>query len=92
MDAAYDVDRLKVGVWGPLLGGRVFLCSPGVCTQHVAELDALIRRVCSCINVGWPVWRLVGDNSSALEQLAFLRAGAGLKRQNRHLRRLFYLL
>ena len=90
MDAAYNVDHFKVGVWGPVLGGRGFPCSPGVCTQQEAELDALIRGVRLSINVGWPVWRLVGDNSSALEQVASLRVGAGVKRQNRHLRRLFY--
>ena len=92
VDAAYDVDHFKVGVWGPVLGGRVFPCSPRVCTQQEEELEALIRGVRLCINVGWSVWRLVGDYSSALEQVASLRAGAGLKRQNRHLRRLFYLL
>ena len=90
--AAYDIDRFKIGVWGPVLGGRVFPCSPGVCTQQEAELEALIRGVRLCIRVGWPVWRLIGDNSSALEQVASLRASAGLRRQNRHLRRLFYLL
>ena len=25
VDAAFDVDRFKVGVWGPVLGGRVLL-------------------------------------------------------------------
>ena len=44
------------------------------------------------INVGWLAWRLVGDNESALSQIASLRARADLKRPNRHLRRLFYLL
>ena len=92
VDAAFDVDRFKVRVWGPVLGGRVFPCSPGVCTQQEAELEALIRGVRLCIRVGWPVWRLVGDNSSALEQVASLWASAGLRRQNRNLRRLFYLL
>ena len=66
----------------------MFPCSPGVCTQQEAELEALVRGVRLCINVGWPVWRLIGDNSSALEQVASLRAGAGLKHKNR----LFYLL
>ena len=65
---------------------------PGVCTQQEAELEALIHGVRLCIRVGWPVWRLIGDNSSALEQVASLRASAGLRRQNRHPRRLFYLL
>ena len=92
MDAACDVDRFKVGIWGPALGGRVFPCSPGVCTQQEAELEALIRGVRLCIRVGWPVWSLIGDNSSALEQVASLRASAGLRRQNRHLPRFFYLL
>ena len=92
MDAAFDVDRFKVGVWGPTLGGRVFPCSPGVRTQQEAELEALVRGVRLCIRVAWPVWRLIGDNSSALEQVASLRASAGLRRQNRHLRRLFYLI
>ena len=92
VDAAFDIDRFKIGVWGPVLGGRVFPCSPGVCTQQEAELEALIRGVRLCIRVGWPVWRLIGDNSSALEQVASLRASARLRRQNRHLQRLFYLL
>ena len=89
VDAAFDVDKFKVGVWGPALGGRVFPCSPGVRTQKEAELEALVRGVRLCIRVGWPVWRLIGDNSSALEQVASLRASAGLRRQNKHLRRLF---
>ena len=38
------------------------------------------------------MWRLIWDNSLALEQVASLRASAGLRRHNRHLRRLFYLL
>ena len=92
VDAAFDVDKFKVGVWGPTLGGRVFPCSPRVRTQQEAELEALVRGVRLCIRVGWPVWRLIGDNSSALEQVASLRASAGLRRQNRHLRRLFYLI
>ena len=70
----------------------MFPCSPGVRTQHEAELAALSRGVRLCIRVGWSVWHLIGDNSSALEQVASLRASAGLRRQNRHLRRLFYLL
>ena len=70
----------------------MFPCSPAVCTQHEAELEALIRGAKLCIRVGWPVWRSIGDNSSALEQVASLRASAGLRRQNRHIRRLFYLL
>ena len=41
---------------------------------------------------GWAGLCLIGDNSLALEQPASLRASAGLRRQNRHLRRLFYLL
>ena len=89
---AFDVNKLKVGVWGPTLGGRVFPCSPGVLTQQEAELEALVRGVRLCIRVVWPVWRLIGDNSSALEQVASLRASAGLRRQNGHLRRLFYLM
>ena len=98
MDAAFDLNRLnrlnrfKNGVRGPVLGGRVFPCSPGVCTQQEAELEALFRGVRLCIRVGWPVGRLIGDNSSALEQVASVRASAGLRRQNRQLRRLFYLL
>ena len=70
----------------------MFHCSPFLRTQQEAELEALVRGVRLCINVGWPVWRLAGDNQSALSQVSALRVGAGLKRQNRHLRRLFYLL
>ena len=92
VEAAFDVDRFKVGIWGPALGGRVFPCSPGVCTQQEAELEALIRGVRLCIRVGSPVWRLIGDNSSALEQVPSLRASAELRCQKRHLRRMFYLL
>ena len=92
MDAAFDVDKFIVGVWGPTLGGRVFPCSPGVRTEQEAELEALVRGVRLCIRVGLLVWRLIGDNSSALEQVASLRASAGLRRQNRHLRRLFNLI
>ena len=74
---------------------RVFACSSFVATQQEVELEDLVRWVCLCVNVGWLVWRLVGDNASALAQVASLRAGAGLQRQNchpRHLRRLFYLM
>ena len=70
----------------------MFHCSPFVKTQQEAELEAPVRGVRLCINVGWPVWRLAGNNESALSQVSALRAGAGLKRQNRHLRRLFYVL
>ena len=70
----------------------MFHCSPFVRTQQEAELEALARGVRLCINVGWPVWRLVGDNESALSQVSAVRARVGLKRQNRHLHRLFYLL
>ena len=92
VDAAYDIDRFKIGVWGPRLGGPVFPCSPSVFKQQEAELEALIDGVRVSIRVGWPMWRLIGDNSSALEQVASLRSNAGLRLQNRHLRRLFYLL
>ena len=34
---------------------------------------------------------LVGDNWAALEQVSSFRARAGLRQQNRHLRRLFYI-
>ena len=70
----------------------MFPCSPGVRTQQEAELEALILGVRLCIRVGCTVWRVIGHNSSALEQLASLRASAGLRRQNRHLQRFFYLL
>ena len=92
VDTGFDIDRFKVGIWGPVLGGRVFHGSPFVKTQHEAQLEALVRGVRLCINVGWPVWRLAGGNESALSQVSALRAGAGLERQNGHLRRLFYLL
>ena len=32
LDAAFDVDRYKVGMWAKSLGGRVFHCSPWVRT------------------------------------------------------------
>ena len=51
-----------------------------------------MRGVRLCIHVGWPVWRLVGDYEVALNHVSAMRARAGLKCQNRHLRRLFYLL
>ena len=92
VDAAFDVNKFKVGVWGPTLRGRVFPCSPGVGTQQEAELEAPVRGVRLCIRVGWLVWRLIGDDSSALEQVASLRTSGGLRRQNRHLRRLSYLI
>ena len=52
VDATFDVDKFKVGVWGPTLGGRVFPCSPGVRTQQEAELEALVCGVRLCIRVG----------------------------------------
>ena len=44
------------------------------------------------VNVGWPVFRLVGDNESAVGQMSSMRAKSGLYRHNRNLRRAFYLL
>ena len=52
VDAAYDVDRFTIGISGPVLGGRVFHCSPFVKTPQEAELEALVRGVRMCINVG----------------------------------------
>ena len=37
VDAAFDVDKFKVGIWGPVMGGKVFHCSPFVRTQEEAE-------------------------------------------------------
>ena len=50
--------------------GRVFHCSPFVGTPQEAKLEVLVRGVRLCINVGWPVWCLVGDNESALSYRA----------------------
>ena len=80
VDATHDVNRFKVGFWGTILGRRVFHCSPFVKTQQEAELEAIVRGVRPCINVGWLVWRLIRDNQSALGQVAAMRAGEGLKR------------
>ena len=66
-------------------------CSNWVLTQQEAELEAMIRGVRLFEHIGWPVFCLVGDNESALEQTASFRARSGLKRQNRHLRRVFYV-
>ena len=87
LDAASDVDRYKVGMWAKSLGGRVFHCSPWVRTQQEAELEAMVKGVRICEHIGC----LVGDNESVLEQVASFRAKASLRRQNRHLRRLFYV-
>ena len=46
VDAAFDVDQFKIGVWGPALGGSVFKCSSFVATQQEAELEAGVRGVC----------------------------------------------
>ena len=92
VDAAFDLDRFKVGLWGPALGGRVFRCGLEVLTQQEAELDSLVQGLNFIVNVGWPVFRMVGDNASSLGQLAGMRARSGLKRHNRNLRRAFYLL
>ena len=92
VDAAFDRDRFKVGVWGPGLGGRVFHCPPDVATQQEAELDSLVQGLTLIFNVGWPVFRLVGDNESAVGQMSSMRAKSGLYRHNRNLRRAFYLL
>ena len=92
VDAAFDLDRFKVGLWGPALGGRVFRCGHEVLTQQEAELDSLVQGLSFIVNVGWPVFRLVGDNASSIGQMAGMRARSGLKRHNRNLRRAFYLL
>ena len=70
----------------------MFHCSPFVKTQQKAELEALVRGVRLCSNIGWPVWRVVGDSESALSYVSAVKAGARLKRQNKHLCRPFYLL
>ena len=80
VDAAFDLDRFKVGLWGPALGGRVFRCGLEVLTQQEAELDSLVQGLNFIVNVGWPVFRMVGDNASSLGQLAGMRARSGLKR------------
>ena len=54
VDAAFDVDIFKIGVW-VLCWGAVFHCFPSVRTQQEAELEALVKGVCLCINVGWPI-------------------------------------
>ena len=92
VNAVFDVDRFKVGIWGLALGGRGFHRSLFVKTQQEAELEAMVRGIRLCINVGWPVLCLAGDNESPPSRVSALRAGAGLKRQNRHLCRLLYLL
>ena len=91
VDAAFDINQYKVGLWGPAFGGRIFKCSAGVRTQQEAELDGVIKGVRFVVNVGWPNFRLVGDNAASLEQAAGMRASSGLFRHNRQLRRLFYL-
>ena len=85
LDAAFDKNRYKIGMWVEGLGGRVLHCSSLVLTQQTAELEAMIRGVCLCEHIGWPVFCLVGDNEFALEKTASFRARSGLKRQNRHL-------
>ena len=51
----------------------MFHCSPFVKTQKEVELEALVQGVRLCINVGWPVWRLAGDNESGETPLPLLR-------------------
>ena len=84
VDATHHADRFKIGVWGLVLGGRLFHCCPFVKTQQEAKLGALMRGLRMCINVGWRVWRLVGGNESALSKMAGMRVGARLKRQDGH--------
>ena len=91
LNAASDKDRYKIGMWAEGLGGRILHCSSWVLTQQEAELEAMIHGERLCEHIGWPVSCLVGDNESALEQTASFCARSGLKRQNRHLRRLFYV-
>ena len=31
-DAAFDLDRIEVGIWGRFFGGQVLHCSAPVCT------------------------------------------------------------
>ena len=91
VDTVFHRDTYKVGVCASRLGGRVFHCSVWVRTEQEAKLEALVRGVRLCEKTGWPAFCLVGDNWSALEQVASFRAKPGLRRQNRHLRRLFYV-
>ena len=66
-------------------------CSSWLLTQQEAELEAMIRGVRLWERIGWPVFCLVGDNESALGQTASFPVHSGLKRQDRHLWRLFYV-
>ena len=91
VDAAFDQDRFKVGVWGPGLGGRVFHCPPDIATQQEAQLHSGLGPETYCQRE-LAIFPLFGDNESAVGQMSSMRAKSGLYRHNRNLRRAFYLL
>ena len=54
----------------------MFPCNAEVRIQQEAELDGVIKGIRFVVNIRWPVFRIVGDNASSLEQVAGMRASS----------------
>jgi hypothetical protein len=82
----------RAGLFSPDLGTRTQLVGPSGKNQQVIELLALIYAIKLAIHRGWPFVVLGSDSEVALAQVLRLRAGIGLKLQQRLLRGLVGLL
>ena len=60
VDATFNVDRFKVGLWGPAVGGRVFHSPADVYSQQGAELERLAKGLRFIVQVRWPVFPIAG--------------------------------
>jgi hypothetical protein len=82
----------RLGLFSPDLGTRTQLVGPSGKNQQVIELLALIYAIKLAVHRGWPFVVLGSDSEVALAQVLRLRAGIGLKLQQRLLRGLVGLL
>ena len=55
VDVFFDVNKYKVGVWGPTIGH-------GGLQGQEAEMEALVCGASPRSNMAWLVFHLVGDN------------------------------
>ena len=66
IDAVFNVNRFKVDFGDLCWGGRIFHCLADVATHQKAELDCLVHGLRFIVNVGWPVFKMAGDNAALI--------------------------
>ena len=88
VDAAATASGFQVGLYTPLLGGRVVRCPPEVATQQQAELYALDVATRLGTRLGLPYLTIVGDNQAMLQVLLHLRPSLGNQTMVRVARRI----